>query len=664
MRKYIQDHQEDFLLLCIMLVGAILRFYNSGGLSLTGDEVSSLLKLRVEDFSELIRKSVSGDFHPALFQTLLYYWVGLFGISEGLIRIPFIVAGVFSILFAYLVASAWFNKTAGLFVAASIAFLIFPLTHSQIARPYSLGLLFSLMSVWFWTLVLFKPKPYRAWKILAYCLATAMSMYTHYFSFFLVMIVAATGLFYLNKDNYKSILICAVITFVLFLPHFNISLAHVTIGGFREGGWLGPPKLGGNWFWAYLLNCFNGSLIVLLIYFSIFFYFLKRNYNKIRVSKFHVFSLLWFLTPFVVGYTYSILRFPVLQQSVLLFSFPYLIILMFSFIEDMPWNKMKTVLLTIFLGLGVFSTVVAEKFYQTQHFGVLKEIVQDVIRHVDKYGEENITKTTNVGLAYFLGYYLDKYNRQIEFEEYDNGEAEEERYVNQGRGHLKMFSNIIEESDKPYFLYCWSSKYSPLEIPEMIADKYPYLLERSHYFNSESYLFGQNSNSTPIKPEVIYSSQCDFDQESQDWQGDPSAISEEIARSQSSSFKLSENTEFSLTFSSKIKDIMDNDENVLHTSVWGYMGQKSDEAILVITLENEDGEVYVWRGMNFSYFIDEPKTWTKIYHSWRFDHIQSGDDLVKIYVWNGDKNTFYIDDLSIKVTAGNPIIYGRKRRSL
>ena len=647
-----------------MTVGGILRFYNFSELSLTGDEVSSLLKLQVADFSELIRESVSGDFHPALFQTLLYYWVGFFGISEGTIRIPFIIAGVFSILFAYLVASSWFNKTTGLFVAASIAFLVFPLTHSQIARPYSLGLLFSLMSVWFWTLVLFKPKPYQAWKILAYCLTTAMSMYTHYFSFFLVIVVSLTGLFYLSKDNYKRIVICALVIFILFLPHFNISLAHVTIGGFREGGWLGPPNLGGSWFWAYLVNCFNGSVIVLLGYFSIFFFFLVRNYHKVGVNRFHLFSLLWFLAPFVVGYTYSILRYPVLQQSVLLFSFPYLIILMFSFIENKPWNKLKTTLLVVFLSLGVISTVMVEKFYQTHHFGTLKEVVQDVFHYVDKYGEQNITKTTNVGFAYFFGYYFDKYNRHIEFEEYDNGEAKEERYVNQGRDQLRLFSNIIDESDEPYFLYCWSSKHSPLEIPEMIADKYPYLLERSHYFNSESYLFGQRSSSKVIQPEVIYSSNCDFDQQSEDWRGDRSTISREIAHSGSSSFKLSENTDFSLTFSSKIKDIMDYDENVLHASVWAFMQQAQDEAILVISLENDKGEVYVWRGMNFSYFIDQPNTWTKIYHSWRFDHIRSGEDQVKIYIWNGDRNSFYIDDFSIKVVQGNPIIYGRKQRLL
>jgi len=94
------------------------------------------------------------------------------------------------------------------------------------------------------------------------------------------------------------------------------------------------------------------------------------------------------------------------------------------------------------------------------------------------------------------------------------------------------------------------------------------------------------------------------------------------------------------------------------------MQHAQDEAILVISLENDKGEVYVWRGMNFSYFIDQPNTWTKIYHSWRFGYIRSGEDLVKIYIWNGDGNSFYIDDFSIKVAAGNPIIYGRKQKPL
>jgi len=576
---------------------------------------------------------------------------------------PFIITGILSILFTYLIAASWFNKTTGLMVAASMAFLIFPLTHSQIARPYSLGLCFSLMSVWFWTLVLFKPKPYQIWKIAGYCITTAMSMYTHYFSFFLVMVVAVTGLFFLTKENYKRVIWCAVITFLLFLPHFDISLTHVQIGGFRDGGWLGPPDLRGNWFWDYLLSCFNESLIVLLVFFGIFFFFLRRNYREIGVTKFHLFAVIWFLVPFLVGYYYSIMRFPVLQKSVLLFSFPYILIFLFSFVPNTPWSKTKTAMLTLFLSLGVFSTVVAEKFYQTHHFGVLKDVVQDAIRYVNKYGDENITKTTNVGLTYFVGYYMDKYDHQIEWEEYDNGETEEFKYVNQGNDQLGLFSDIISESETPYFLYCWSSKYSPSEIPEMIRDKYPYLLEQSNYFNAESYLYGKEKAPGFLERNAVYTTECGFENPVEEWTGDQTAITESVAHTGSRSFKLSDKTEFSLTFVDKVKNIMDADHNVLNTSAWGYFEREDAEAVMVITLSTENGEEYVWRGMNFSYFIDEPQTWTKIFHSWRFDYIRSGEDIIKVYIWNPNKHTVYVDDVNIEVTTGNSLIYGRKIRS-
>src|SRR5690606_31293576 len=96
-------------------------------------------------FGELIDLGVCKDTHPAGVQVFLFYWIKLFGISEAAVRLPFVIAGILSVLLVYLIAKRWFNETVALLSAAAIAFLEFPITYSQLARPYASGLLFSLL---------------------------------------------------------------------------------------------------------------------------------------------------------------------------------------------------------------------------------------------------------------------------------------------------------------------------------------------------------------------------------------------------------------------------------------------------------------------------------------------------------------------------------------
>ncbi|MBI9039542.1 MAG: glycosyltransferase family 39 protein [Bacteroidales bacterium] len=76
------------------------------------------------------------------------------GFLKAVVRLPFILSGIVSMYLVYLIGKKWFNKNTGLLSALSMAFLQFPLIYSQLARLYSPGLLFSLATVWFWTLLI------------------------------------------------------------------------------------------------------------------------------------------------------------------------------------------------------------------------------------------------------------------------------------------------------------------------------------------------------------------------------------------------------------------------------------------------------------------------------------------------------------------------------
>src|ERR1700722_10519972 len=98
---------EAFFLLIILIIGAGFRFYNYFGWSLSNDELSAISRTRFSSFSEMISQGVMVDFHPAGVETFLFYWMKLFGESVMIIRLPFVIAGIFSILFAYLIAERW-----------------------------------------------------------------------------------------------------------------------------------------------------------------------------------------------------------------------------------------------------------------------------------------------------------------------------------------------------------------------------------------------------------------------------------------------------------------------------------------------------------------------------------------------------------------------------
>ena len=83
---------EYLLLLFIVLVGSILRFWDYGNIPFMHDELSALSRLQFNNFNDLIREGVMlGDTHPAGVQVFLYYWTALVGTSEIMVKLPLLI---------------------------------------------------------------------------------------------------------------------------------------------------------------------------------------------------------------------------------------------------------------------------------------------------------------------------------------------------------------------------------------------------------------------------------------------------------------------------------------------------------------------------------------------------------------------------------------------
>ena len=133
-----------------MGLAAGLRFIDLFSLPLTNDETSALMRLNANSVSELLGTVVWNDGHPMLVQVFLWYWTKWFGTAVWVVKLPFLLCGLGSVVLMIQIGKRLGAAWAGLLAAAMLATLQFPLMYSEIARPYAPGLLLSLWAFFVW----------------------------------------------------------------------------------------------------------------------------------------------------------------------------------------------------------------------------------------------------------------------------------------------------------------------------------------------------------------------------------------------------------------------------------------------------------------------------------------------------------------------------------
>ena len=103
--------QSNIHIILLLIVGFVLRFTISFTHSYSSDELSAINRLNFDGFYNIINNAVkTGDMHPAGVQFFEEFWVSLFGNSELALRFPFVLMGVASIWFTYLIGKLYLSK--------------------------------------------------------------------------------------------------------------------------------------------------------------------------------------------------------------------------------------------------------------------------------------------------------------------------------------------------------------------------------------------------------------------------------------------------------------------------------------------------------------------------------------------------------------------------
>ena len=295
--------KNNILLLIILLIATILRFWNYSEIPYTNDEFSALFRTHYASFSELISKGIIIDGHPAGIQIFIYYWVKIFGYSTMSVKFPFLFFGILSILVLYKIAKLWYNETVALICASFLASLQYTVMYSQIARPYISGLFFTLLMVYFLTKIILQKDGKKYTNCAFFIISASLCTYNHHFSLLFALIVAISGLFLLKRNQFLPYLLSGILIFVLYIPHLPVFFYQLKIGGVE--GWLGKPN--NDYLIVYLKYIFQYSIYVYFLVFGLIIFGLiqlKNNTNSFN-KKYFILSIIWFLLPFLIGFFYS-----------------------------------------------------------------------------------------------------------------------------------------------------------------------------------------------------------------------------------------------------------------------------------------------------------------------------------------------------------------------
>ncbi|MGB1285501.1 MAG: glycosyltransferase family 39 protein, partial [Aggregatilineales bacterium] len=174
-----------FILMGICLAGFALRVYQLDSREIWGDEAFSIVTGALP-LSDIIAPMV--DMHPPLYYALNGGWMYSAGTSVFAMRYGTLLMNLLILPVAYGLARDFFGWRAGVLLALLCAMSPVYIYYAQELRMYSLLVLSTAISMWFFLRYSRRPSRLNAG---VYLLATLIAMYTHYNAF---LVIAAQNL--------------------------------------------------------------------------------------------------------------------------------------------------------------------------------------------------------------------------------------------------------------------------------------------------------------------------------------------------------------------------------------------------------------------------------------------------------------------------------------
>lgn len=623
-----------WILLLIVVVASLLRFWNFLEIPFTHDEFSALFRTRFASFSELVQKGIMPDGHPAGIQVFLYYWVKVVGFSEPWVKLPFIFMGIASLYLIWKIGKEWFSEQVALLATASLAFMQYFVMYSQIARPYISGLFFTLIMALYWYRFLFYDN--QSSKLininaLGYIIAASLCAYNHYFSLLMVVLIGLLGLFYVPKNHLKPYLFSNLLILLLLIPHVKIYLYQFSLQGL---GWLGKPNL---YFFANFFKFLTHFNVIVLLFAiamvlgGVIYFFKTRQ----KFKKEHLITLYLAISSAIIGYVYSMYRAPVLQLSVLIFSTPFLILFVFSFLEKIS-IKLNFILVTIWSFLLIYSMIVTRNHYNnfyksiySQTFIKLKQVNNDSTLVLCGFRKE-------IG-NYYIKKYKIKHSSNIYYLDQLNSK-ELYKLLNDKKYNYLYLSNVT--NNMPYlFLLC--------------HEYFPHIILHYYLDQGEIRLFSKDSST--LYTNYSFWSFNSF-KESNNWLFDPKNLIDDTSFGKV--YCIDSSKEYSLQYEFINRGEIYSYAQSIDISAWVFITERFNNKVhLVASIEKDS--VLLWQSAVVDTNTVPVKTWVPVVTTLYLpDFAYSLDSIkIKVYFWNHNKQNILVSKTFFGIRKGNPKIY-------
>ena len=474
---------------CIFLVlfvwAAVLRFWDLPHLTYTHDELSALVRIYPTLWETIKRGVIELDTHPPGVQVFEWAWTKAFGMDEPIVKLPFILSALAALFLLYRFAWAWTSAPTALAAIALLATLQYSVMYAQVARPYAIGLFTTaLLADQLTRYLAFGHRQY----LIMIGVASVLCAYTHHFALLLAGLMVLTGLVLVRPQQRKTYLIMCGSAALAYLPNLPIFLKQLSLGGLAE--WLAPPDK--YWLSDHLrwLTHFSTPFAV-LVSGVMALALLLRFRQRIGKDPSRWFLPLWGLLPLVIGVAYSLWRAPVIQYSMLLFSFPYVLIAAFAGLRSLP----RPAAIAIPLLLTVFAT--HSLVFQRHHYDLFYTSKYEAMVHrgVDAMREHGASNTLVL---------IDAPDPQIQFYRKAMGLDESDLPYVQLRGGMnagQLDSLLLLSKGK--LIVLGVSNGARAEHAARVQTRFPYLLERHDMPEGQVMVFADRPGSRTFKERTL-----------------------------------------------------------------------------------------------------------------------------------------------------------------
>ncbi len=629
------------LVLAIVIAAAAIRLFNLFHIPFTSEELNVLLTAKNISFSQLLNNVIPNDSNPAGIQVLLFFYIKLTGLNEGWIKLPFILAGIASVYLMWKIGREWYSPAVGLLSASTLAFMHFFIIHSQMALPYAGGLFFVLLMLLGWArLVLLTTNNYR-YNFLLFITGAILSSYIHYFSLIIVVSLILTGLFYLRGKDLKKYLIACIIIIIAIVPHIPLTLNQLKITEFNHVSVTSAT----DYSIGFLKYAFDFSWIVAgaFVLIALYGFFAAALLRKIRFGKFHVVLLV--LTTISVASVFLFSNnYPFFNRySLMLFSFPLIIVFVFSFYEKI--NLRHVIGITVIWSLILIHSLIwSRDHYQYFYHSPYEETGREIKAFTQTHSLDSIMVLCSYDQK-IADFYKDKY-----------GVANKLHYFFYRSN--KDFSDLLKQlSDEQYhYLIIAENAQTPMSLYALSHEYFSVSLQESHYNQGSCIVMKRGE---PHYRNYLRGSLCNFSKHSNVcWEFDTCHVLTDTLKA-AKILKCGNNNQHCISWTQHISGYLRSQANIFDATIWIYLPDTLEKEAFWVTELVSDTSIITVNKTSVNTDLLPTNTWVPVSSGLFFPDIRKipFDAKIRVYLCNKNTTNIYVRQAFAGIRAGNPSIY-------